>query len=249
MKISEKDKIKTRINILKASVEVITDKGFRSASMREISRSAGVSDATIYNYFPTKETLLFGYCEYVQKQVLEALGKIDDFHEYSLQEQLQQCIEIQLHTWLPARDFLHEVFEHIYASPVAGATQLNSTKEIFNSIVTELLDAAIDAEEIPDQPYQDLLPRLFWDYQTGILAYWLNDDSEDFTNTSQLVDKSMGIIAIILHQGVVGKLQDLVSFLFRTHIMAQLGDMMDSSSVLQTGSKRVKRRFMDKGNT
>ena len=53
MKVSKKEKAKTRIKILEASVDVITEKGFKSASMREIARHAGVGDATIYNYFPS----------------------------------------------------------------------------------------------------------------------------------------------------------------------------------------------------
>jgi len=72
MKISEADKVKTRIQILDASVDVIIEKGFKSASMREIARRAGVGDATIYNYFPTKEKLLYGYCEHIQQQVMES---------------------------------------------------------------------------------------------------------------------------------------------------------------------------------
>jgi len=50
---SEKNKAKTRIKILEASVDVIIEKGYKSASMREIARRAGVGDATIYNYFPS----------------------------------------------------------------------------------------------------------------------------------------------------------------------------------------------------
>ena len=93
MKVSEADKAKTRVLILNAAVDVIIEKGFKSASMREIARRAGVGDATIYNYFPTKEKLLYGYCEYIQQQVMESLQAIEDFHEYSLQEQLQQLVE------------------------------------------------------------------------------------------------------------------------------------------------------------
>ncbi|MEE9343816.1 MAG: TetR family transcriptional regulator [Gammaproteobacteria bacterium] len=246
MKISEKDKVKTQVSILNSSVEVITEKGFKSASMREIARRAGVGDATIYNYFPSKEKLLYGYCEYVQQQSMDALREIEDFHEYSLQEQLQQFVETQLQLWLPARGFLREVFKLTYYSPVAGAAHLNSTREIFNRIVIDLLEAAIEAEEIPEQPYQDLLPRLFWDYQTAVLAYWIKDDSEDFSNTTQLVDKSMVIIASILHQDMIGKSLDLVSFLFRSHVMTHLGDLIPGSPLTQAALNPVKRHFMDK---
>ena len=244
MKVSEKEKAKTRIKILEASVDIITEKGFKSASMREIARHAGVGDATIYNYFPSKEKLLYGYCEHIQQQVMDSLKEIEDFHEYSLHEQLQQFIETQLHTWLPAREFLQEVFKLTYYSPVAGTAHLAKTRTIFTQIFTDMLEAAIEAGEIPEQPYQELLPRLFWDYVTGVMAYWLKDDSEDFSNTTQLTDKSMGIIANILHNGMIGKSLDLISFLFRTHVMSHFDDFSDSIKASKNVAKVVKRQFM-----
>ncbi|MEE9351393.1 MAG: TetR family transcriptional regulator [Thiotrichaceae bacterium] len=235
MKVSEQDKAKTRIKILEAAVDVIIEKGFKSASMREIARRAEVGDATIYNYFPSKEKLLYGYCEYIQQQVMESLKAIENFHEYSLHEQLQQLVDIELQTWLPAREFLQEVFKLTYYSPTAGLSHLAETKRLNVTMVTDMLEAAIEAEEIPDQPYQELLPRLFWDYQSGVLAYWLKDDSADFANTTQLVDKSMLIIANILQQGLVGKSLDLISFLFRTHVMNHFDTF---ASMMGTGSDK-----------
>jgi len=244
MKVSEKDKAKTRIKILEASVDVIIEKGFKSASMREIARKAEVGDATIYNYFPSKEKLLYGYCEYIQHQVMENLKSIEDFHEYSLQEQLQQLVEIELETWLPAREFLQEVFALTYYSPVSGATHLAETRRLFTQMVTDMIESAIEVGEIPEQPYQELLPRLFWDYQSGVLAYWLKDDSEEFANTTSLVDKTIEIIANILHNGLIGKSLDLISFLFRTHIITHF-DSFISNSEFKTAANAVKRSFMD----
>jgi AcrR family transcriptional regulator len=253
MKVSEQEKAKTRIKILDASVDVIIEKGFKSASMREIARKAGVGDATIYNYFPSKEKLLYGYCEYIQQQVMENLKAINDFHEYSLQEQLQQLVEMELQTWLPAREFLQEVFNLTYYSPVSGASHLTETRRLFTQMVTDMIESAIEVGEIPDQPYQELLPRLFWDYQSGVLAYWLKDDSDEFANTTTLVDKTIDIIANILHNGLVGKSLDLISFLFRTHVLTHFDSFISASAFSSDPSgsttKVVKRSFMNNTET
>lgn len=240
MKVSEENKAKTRVKILEASVDVIVEKGYKSASMREIARRAGVGDATIYNYFSSKEKLLYGYCEHVQHQVMDELKAIDDFHEYSLHEQLQALVDMELQVWLPAREFLQEVFKLTFYSPASSMVHLAETQHLFTQMVTDMLEAAMEAGEIPDQPYQELLPRLFWDYQSGVLAYWLKDDSEGFANTTQLVDRSMEIIANILHQGLVGKSLDLLSFLFRTHVMTHFDSLSETRHV----AKSVKREFM-----
>ncbi|MCU7916055.1 MAG: TetR/AcrR family transcriptional regulator [Candidatus Thiodiazotropha sp. (ex Gloverina cf. vestifex)] len=241
MKVSKQEKAMTRKRILRAASEVISEKGFKSASMREIARRAEVGDATIYNYFATKETLLYGYCEEKQSEVVEALKQIKDFHEYSLREQLQQLTETELSLWLPEREFLAEVFELTFYSPVAGAVNLAETRRRFNRMVEDMVDAAIEAGEIPDQPYRELLAPLYWDYFTGILAYWLKDDSEGYANTTQLVDRSVEIIAMVLQTAMIGKTLDLFSFLFRSQVSRHLGKLGEYA----TPWKKAKRRFME----
>jgi AcrR family transcriptional regulator len=244
MKVSSEEKDRTRIKILNSAVDVITEKGFKSASMREISRHAQVGDATIYNYFPSKEKLLYGYCEHVQQQVLQQLKSIDNFHEYTLHEQLQQLVDLELQTWLPAREFLQQVYSQTFAAPVAGFSHLAETRRLFSEMVTDMLAAAIEVEEIPEQPYQELLPRLFWDYMSGILSYWLRDDSEGFSNTTRVVDSSMEIVSSILYQGLVGKSLDLVSLIFRTHVLPQMGKWKDFTNDHDLAA--VIRLFMEK---
>ncbi|WP_316365551.1 TetR/AcrR family transcriptional regulator [Candidatus Thiodiazotropha sp. CDECU1] len=244
MKVSKQEKALTRKRILKAAADVVSEKGFKSASMREIARRAEVGDATIYNYFPTKESLLYGYCEEKQHAVAEALKQIDDFHEYTLREQLQQLTETELALWLPDRDFLSEVFTLTFSAPVAGAVNLAETRRRFNRMVEDMIDAAIEVGEIPDQPYRELLAPLYWDYFTGILAFWLHDDSEDYANTTQLVDRSVEIIAMVLQTAMIGKALDLFSFMFRSQISRHLEKLGDYTAPW----KQAKRRFMEGDN-
>ncbi|MEW8659652.1 MAG: TetR family transcriptional regulator [Candidatus Thiodiazotropha endolucinida] len=244
MKVSKQEKALTRKRILCAAVDVISEKGFKSASMREIARRAEVGDATIYNYFPTKESLLYGYCEEKQREVAEALKKIDDFNEYTLREQLQQLTETELALWLPDREFLAEVFTLTFSAPVAGAVNLAETRRLFNHMVEEMIDAAIEVGEIPDQPYRELLAPLYWDYFTGVLAFWLKDDSQGYANTTQLVDRSVEMIAMVLQTALIGKALDLFSFMFRSQISRHLEKLSDYTAPW----KQAKRRFMDGGD-
>ena len=240
MKISKEAQSKTRKRILSAAADVIIDKGFKSASMREIARRAEVGDATIYNYFSSKEKLLYGYCEQKQEDVATALKAIDDFNEYSLKEQLQQLAEMEIEQWLPDREFLAEVFELTYYSPAASIVNLAETRRRFSSMVDEIISAAIEVGEIPEQPYQELLAPLAWDYSTGILGYWLKDDSDGFANTTQLIDRTTEITALVLHTGMIGKTLDLFSFLFRSHVSRHIEELRQVSAPW----KQAKRRFM-----
>jgi AcrR family transcriptional regulator len=240
MKVSKQEKALTRKRILGAASDVISEKGYKSASMREIARRAEVGDATIYNYFPTKESLLFGYCEDKQQAVEEALKQIEDFNEYSLREQLQQLTETELALWLSDREFLAEVFTLTFSAPVTGLANLAGTRRRFTRMVEEIIDTAIEAGEIPEQPYKGLLAPLYWDYFSGILAFWLRDDSENFANTTQLVDYSVEIIAMVLHTGMIGKALDLFSFMFRNQVSRHLERLGDYTAHW----KQAKRHFM-----
>lgn len=241
MKVTQKEKKKTRKKILKAACDVICDKGFKQASMREIAKTAGVADATIYNYFPTKERILYAYCEEKQKEVAKKLRSIPDFHEYTLGEQLQQLVEVELEVWLPDREFFRQVFDRIIYSPTASVSMLKENRRLFSVMVQDIIEAAIEAGEIPEQPYVELVPHLLWDYVGSIFAYWLKDDSEDFANTTRIVDGSMEIISLVLSTGLIGKGLDLLSFIFRTYIGSHLDTFKDLSAPL----KQAKRQFMD----
>jgi TetR/AcrR family fatty acid metabolism transcriptional regulator len=54
-----KKKTVKRESIIQAAIEVFSKKDFRTASVSEIARRAGVADGTIYQYFKSKEDLFF----------------------------------------------------------------------------------------------------------------------------------------------------------------------------------------------
>jgi len=242
MKISQKEQAKTRVKLIAAAVDVITEKGFKAATMREIARQGGVSDATIYNYFPTKEKILVAYFEAVQGNVIEILKGIDNFHTFSLQEQLQTLIETELAFYLPDREFVSIAFERAMQTPISSKSEMAQSRAMFVEAVSDMLEAAMEAGEIPEQPYQGLMPELIADLYMGIVYYWLKDTSERFTNTTQLLDKSLALLVGLLQSGVVAKALDIASFLFKQHFSTYLDKLISAAPMSGNFNKRS---FMD----
>ncbi|MBU2546776.1 MAG: TetR/AcrR family transcriptional regulator [Proteobacteria bacterium] len=60
--------------ILKAAEKVFAEKGFHEATISEVAREAGLSDATIYEYFSTKEELLFSIPVETTEKGMETLN-------------------------------------------------------------------------------------------------------------------------------------------------------------------------------
>ncbi len=50
------------------ALRIFAEKGFQNSTISEISREAGCSEATIYDYFGTKEDLLFAIPEKISKE-------------------------------------------------------------------------------------------------------------------------------------------------------------------------------------
>jgi TetR/AcrR family fatty acid metabolism transcriptional regulator len=62
--------------ILRAAEEVFAQKGFQEATVSDVARKAGLSDATIYEYFPSKEELLFSIPGQTARRARENLEHI-----------------------------------------------------------------------------------------------------------------------------------------------------------------------------
>ncbi len=62
--------------IMDAALRIFAEKGFQNSTITEISKTAGVSEATVYEYFGTKEDLLFAIPEKITKDTLEESSRV-----------------------------------------------------------------------------------------------------------------------------------------------------------------------------
>jgi AcrR family transcriptional regulator len=69
----ERKKQRTRLLISESARQLFAERGFEAVSVAEIAREAEVSEATVFNYFPTKEDLVFQGMEAFEEQLLGAI--------------------------------------------------------------------------------------------------------------------------------------------------------------------------------
>ena len=69
----ERKKQRTRQAIAAAAFELFADRGFDAVKVVEVARRADVSEATVFNYFPTKEDLVYGRLEEYEAGLVDAV--------------------------------------------------------------------------------------------------------------------------------------------------------------------------------
>ncbi len=62
--------------IMDAALRIFAEKTFQDATISEISKESGVSEATIYEYFGTKEDLLFAIPEKISNDSFEEFSRV-----------------------------------------------------------------------------------------------------------------------------------------------------------------------------
>ncbi|MCG8685292.1 MAG: TetR family transcriptional regulator [Desulfobacterales bacterium] len=244
MKISQKQKIQNRRKIISAMVDLVIEKDLKSATMRTIARNAGLGDATIYNYFPTKDAIVYAYYEDRFDQSIDALKNISDFNTYTFQEQLQTFFETKLDLLVQDREFLEKTFKTAFFTLSQDYSRVRPAKEKFMAVIRDIFEAAIEAREIEDQVFLELSIQFFWEYYIGIILYWLKDDSEEFTSTTLLVDKSIDLAAASIRAGIGNKIFDMGIFLFKNHLLSRMDLVKERVDILHG----IKRKFMDKSD-
>ena len=222
MKINAQQKAENRRAILDAAVDLMIEKGFRSMTMRAVARKAGIGDATIYNYFPTKEALIQGYYMEALDTAEKSLAKVEDFDRFDLRERLQLLMETILEGYLGDREFVDETFSSVFFQPIPVDKGVRAIRSRFLEIVKEQFEAAVESGELPDLMLKELVYHCIWDYFVAVTLYWIKDDSEQFSNTTVFIDKSIDLGYTMLKAGVLDKITSLASFMFKSHILSRV---------------------------
>ena len=69
----ERKKQLTREAIASAAFDLFVERGFEGVTVAAVARQATVSEATVFNYFPTKEDLVFGRLEEYEAALVQAV--------------------------------------------------------------------------------------------------------------------------------------------------------------------------------
>ncbi len=118
---------KTRLRIIEATQELIKEKGFESASVREIAKRASVNVASINYYFSKKENLMGEILILLSEELFDNLKENLDHHG----EQLNvESLGLKIYDVLKENEGLHSNFKKmLFDSGIMGTKLVKEKAE------------------------------------------------------------------------------------------------------------------------
>jgi AcrR family transcriptional regulator len=184
MRISNDAKQATRGRIVEAARRLFARDGFDGTATRDLAREAGIATGTLFNYFATKEALALAL-------TAEALASARDTYEQgrpgeeSLEEGLFAFVAAVLRSLAPLRGCLRPVLEGALSPLASSAPEGESLRADHLETV-----GAILARHGHHEPSFVTL-HLYWALFSGVLAFWLSDDSPHQEDTLAVLDQAL----------------------------------------------------------
>ena len=218
MKTTRKQQDETRTRILQSAVDLMTRQGYDGTTMKDIARAAGIGDATIYKYFPTKDRVVLGYFDQALQGALDDTRRTPGVDGYGLQEKLQRLTDAVLERLLAEREFVVLVRSLLTRSPLLLLGDPLPAQQALRDAVAGFIAEAEAGGEIETCDIRGPVAALYADYLAAVIAYWLADESEGQADTAQLVDLSLGLLVLMLRVGLFNRLLQLGGFVLRSQL-------------------------------
>jgi AcrR family transcriptional regulator len=205
MRITPAAKDATRKRILSVAQRQFAQRGFDTTTTRDIARAANIAIGTLFNYFPTKESIVDHLVGEACLRTAEQFSANSDpapqadctagntvahsGQQLTLEEELFAHIAASLRSLKPLRKYLPALLEttlspSAHARPADGLSVQTVHLETVGQIV---------AQHGHHETLSAIGLQLYWTLYTGVLAFWATDKSPRQEDTLALVDQSLAM--------------------------------------------------------
>jgi TetR/AcrR family transcriptional regulator, cholesterol catabolism regulator len=119
-------------------------KGYQGATVRDIANAYGCKPANIYNFFPSKEEILFEVLLEEMEQVVSPIRMLEDDEETPPIEQLRQLIESHVKLTLSHRRTSKMLFDVALDSlPTPKRKEIIGFRDTYDRILRKIINRGI----------------------------------------------------------------------------------------------------------
>lgn len=179
-----------RQRLYEAAIALIGERGYESATLRDVAGRVGVSTALLYRYFPSKRAVVLAlYDELSEAFAREAVG----MPEGRWRERFVFALELSLRILGPHRVSLRALTPTLVGDAEEG---IFSEGTAFSRLRAQgVFETAVaGASDAPKPGLATALGRLLYLSHLGVILWWLLDRSRDQRATSGLIGLTRGIL-------------------------------------------------------
>ena len=176
MRVTSETKEATRQAILDATRKLLVERGWEGVATRDIAAEAGVGNGTLFNYFPNKEAI-------VAELMAEALAQANDApRKGTAEEQVYALIAGGIRRLRPYRPLI----------PFTLGSILTNDERLKREHLEQI-------ERIFARTLPPMLRHLYWSLYSGILTFWVSDQSPKQVETLAFIDHSVALFCASLN--------------------------------------------------
>ena len=222
VKVSRERKQEHYERFIQAFVGEVRAQGYASVTLRDVARSAGLSDGAIYKYFPSKEKILLAYYILKMGRLREEGAALLKKPSYTLGEKLQALLEFQIGQYEGEKDFLEKTFHATFVAASLMWTEVAAMRKTYLETVNAFVADAQAKGELPEAAWTFIVDEMLWCHYMGVMMYWLKDESENHEDSSQFIDRTVNLFTAVVGGPLLKHAEELVGFLVNRHLMPLL---------------------------
>jgi AcrR family transcriptional regulator len=187
MKIMEQ-KTPTRQRILESAIDLFSVKGYTETTIRQLAAAVGVKEAAIYNYFPSKNSILESILEDLMPMTQDYFVKdmLPSLKDNPSAEGIMACLKLVFHE--NEKDYflkeLFVVFQEQYRNPLMRDYVCNriilSTEQVFRTIVDSLKEFGVLRHDTESDFWVKMHSSLIYTFASRALL-GIGENSPDFS--------------------------------------------------------------------
>lgn len=174
--------------LIAASRELLAEVGYERFLPAELARRCGVSEATVYRYFPTKRELLIRSAETWFEEILVDLEPGITAHEGSY-EQLRYVVRYAVEVVRREPTLTRYILNELRPDPEFRSTEIYQLNRRFTGVVVQMLRDAVARGDLRDDVDVELLRDMIfgaiehqaWAYLRGEGDFSSDDTTEGIT--------------------------------------------------------------------
>jgi AcrR family transcriptional regulator len=183
----------TRAHIFQIALRLFREKGFDETTMRDIANEAELALGAAYYYFPSKESIVVEYYEYVQTEHQARCSAIFASTK-DLKKRLTAAVLSKLDILGSDRKLLSALFRY-GGNPEHPLSWFGPGTQRHRETCMKTYAEAIANESLP-KDLKVIMPAALWALDMGILLYLLFDKSSSQKRTRRLAEGAMELVVL-----------------------------------------------------